>query len=301
VQIGSGILKIDTDCPECLMHRGFIETRKATSEPRKRLKTSIAMLKAIVENLKPDAVPGVIGTIREEVIGRETGNNDLYAVDKRESNTQALSLLPGLRDKITGTQSNVERFRLASRLSAIGNLIEFDILGYSVRLDQLEAQIQQVEFGIDNSDSALELSKSSKNVMLLTDNAGEIAFDILLVEELKRIGLSVTVAVKNAPIMNDATLEDALQVGMNKVADNVITTGQACVGLLYDDTSPEFRQVLDKMDLIVAKGMGHYETMTERNWNQPILHVLIAKCRPVASSLGIMRGQGAILLRRPKV
>ena len=294
-------MKIDTDCPECLIHRGFIETHKATSEPRKVVKTSIAMLKAIVENLKPDSVPGVIGTIREEVIGRETGNNDLYAVDKRESNTQALILLPGLRDKITATQSEVERFRLAARLSAIGNLIEFDILGYSVRLDQLEAQIQQVEFGIDNADSALELLKSSKNVMLLTDNAGEIAFDILFVEELKRIGLSVTVAVKNAPIMNDATLEDALQVGMNKVADNVITTGQACVGLLYDDTSPEFRQVLDRMDLIVAKGMGHYETMTERNWNQPVLHVLIAKCRPVASSLGIKRGQGAILLRRPKL
>ena len=294
-------MKIDTDCPECLIHRGFIETHKATSEPRKVVKTSIAMLKAIVENLKPDSVPGVIGTIREEVIGRETGNNDLYAVDKRESNTQALILLPGLRDKITATQSEVERFRLAARLSAIGNLIEFDILGYSVRLDQLEAQIQQVEFGIDNADSALELLKSSKNVMLLTDNAGEIAFDILFVEELKRIGLSVTVAVKNAPIMNDATLEDALHVGMNKVADNVITTGQACVGLLYDDTSPEFRQVLDRMDLIVAKGMGHYETMTERNWNQPVLHVLIAKCRPVASSLGIKRGQGAILLRRPKL
>jgi len=294
-------LKIGVDCPECLIHRGFVEIQKATTDEEKRIKVAIAVLKAIADNLNPNAVPGVIGTLRENVIKRETQNADLYAQEKRTSNIRALDLLPRVTERIQRINDPLERFRSAARLSAIGNLVEFDILGYSVRLDDLEAQIDNVKFGIDDSREAFKLAKSAKRALLLTDNAGEIVFDRPFVEELKRIGLSVTVAVKSAPIMNDATLDDAVQVGMNSVADKVMTTGEACVGLMLNSISEDFHQTLNESDLVIAKGMGHYETMTERCWKQPILHVLIAKCRPIALSLGTERGQGAILLRQPEL
>lgn len=294
-------MKIGVDCPECLLHRGFIEIYKATTDDEKRVKTAIAVLKTIADNLSLNAVPGVIGTLRENVIRRETQNSDLYGPDKRASNTHALNLLPRLTERIEKVEDDLERFRLVARLSAIGNLIEFDILGYNARLDELESQIENVKFGIDDCEKAFELAKLSKKVLLLTDNAGEIVFDRPFVEELKRIGLCVTVAVKSAPIMNDATMDDAIQAGMDGVADRVMTTGEACVGLSLSGTSQDFRQTLNRSDLVIAKGMGHYETMTERDWNQSILHVLIAKCRPIAMSLGVERGQGAILLRRPKL
>ncbi len=290
-------MKIGLDCPECLVHRGLIEICKATSDNEKRIKTAVIVLKAISDSLSVDAVPGIIGTMREKIIQRETNTVDLYAQDKYASNKQALNLLPMLTKRANKIEDAVERFRWVSRLSAIGNLVEFDILGYSVDLDNLESKVDSVRFGIDDSEKALKLAKLSKEVLLLTDNSGEIVFDIPLIEELKRNALSVTVAVKSAPIMNDATMEDAIQTGMDKVADNVIATGQACVGLTLESVSHEFRQVLDQSDLVIAKGMGHYETMTERNWKQPILYLLIAKCRPIASSLAIERGQGAILLR----
>jgi uncharacterized protein with ATP-grasp and redox domains len=294
-------LKIGVDCPECLIHRGFIEVRKATTIDEIRIKTSIAVLKTIAENLSPNAVPGVVGTLREDVIRRETQNSDLYSQDKRISNIQALNLLPRLIERIEKTEDDLERFRLTAKLSAIGNLIEFDIMGYSARLDELESQVEKVRFGIDDSEKAFKLAKSSKKVLLLTDNAGEIVFDRPLVEELKRLGLTVTVAVKSAPIMNDATMDDAIQAGMDRVADKVVTTGEACVGLMLNDASQDFQEIVSESNLVVAKGMGHYETMTERDWGQPIVHVLIAKCRPIALSLGVERGQGAILLRRPKL
>jgi len=294
-------LKIGVDCPECLVHRGFIEIQKATADEEKRLRVAIAVLKAIVENLNPDAVPGAIGTLRERVIRQETRNPDLYLQEKRISNIHALNLLPRITEKIQRINDPLERFRSIVRLSAIGNLVEFDILGYSVRLDDLEAQIDNVKFGIDDSEETFRFARSSKSALLLTDNAGEIVFDRPLVEELKRIGLYVTVAVKSAPIMNDATFDDAVQAGMHSIADEVITTGEACVGLALNDASEDFHKRLNESDLVIAKGMGHYETMTERAWSQPILHVLIAKCRPIAMSLGIERGQGAILLRRPKL
>ncbi len=294
-------MKIGLDCPECLVHRGIIEICKATDDDEKRIKTAVIVSKAISDNLNVDAVPGIIGTLREKVIQRETHTSDLYAQEKYVSNKQALNLLPMLTERVQKIEDEIERFRLAARLSAIGNLIEFDILGYNVNLDNLENKVDNVRFGIDDSEKAFRLAKLSKKALLLTDNAGEIVFDMPLVEELKRIGPSVTVAVKSAPIMNDATMQDAIQTGMDKVADRVMTTGQACVGLTLDGVSHDFRQALDQSDLVIAKGMGHYETMTERNWNRPILHVLIAKCRPIASSLGVERGQGAILLREIKL
>ena len=299
--MGWEILKIKVDCPECLLHRGFVEIYKATPDDEKRMKAAIAVLKAVADNLTPQAVPGVIGTLREDVIRRETQNPDLYANDRRASNKAALNLLPALIERIEKIDDALERFRFAAKVSTVGNLIEFNILGYSVQLDELQTQVDHVKFGTDDSEDAFKLAKSSSRALLLTDNAGEIVFDKPLVAELKRIGLSVTVAVKNAPIMNDATMDDAIHVGMDKVADKIITTGEATVGLSLNGTSQNFRQVLNQSDLVIAKGMGHYETMTERDWNQPILHLLIAKCRPIATSLGIERGQGAMLLRRPKL
>jgi len=294
-------LKIGVDCPECLVHRGLMEISKSTEDREKRIRAAAAVLKVIAENLQVNAVPGVIGTMREAVIRRETGNPDLYATDKHVSNIQVLRLIPKLEEKVANVNEGFERFKLAARFSTIGNLIEFDILGYNAKLDELDSQFQGVRFGIDDSDEAFRLAKLSKRVLFLTDNAGEIAFDKVLVKELKRVGLSVTVGVKSAPIMNDATRDDAIQVGLDRVADRVMVTGEACVGLLFDNTSPEFRQALGESDLIVAKGMGHYETMTERDWTQPVLHLLVAKCRPVAANLGIEKGQGAIYLRRPKL
>jgi uncharacterized protein with ATP-grasp and redox domains len=294
---GPATVKIGIDCPECLLHRGFLEIRKATVDDEKRIRTAIAIVKTVSDNLSPHAVPGVIGTLRETIIRQETGNSDPYAEDKRLSNTSALNLLPRLTRKIKEAHDDLQRLSVATRLSAIGNLIEFDILGYNVHLEKLEAQIDDVKFGIDDSNDFFRVAKSSKTAVLLTDNAGEIAFDRLVVNELKRIGLSVTVAVKSSPIMNDATLEDAIQVGMDRVADKVITTGEASVGLQLSGTSQDFRLAFSQSDLVIAKGMGHYETMTEREWDQPILHLLIAKCRPVALSLGVERGQGAIFLR----
>jgi len=294
-------LKIDVDCPECLVHRGLMEISKFTGDRERRIRASAAVLKVIAENLQPNAVPGAIGTMREVVIRRETGNPDLYTTDKQISNMQALRLIPKLEEKIANVNDGFERFKLAVRFSTIGNIIEFDILGYNAKLDELDSQFKGVRFGIDDCDEAFRLANLTKRVLLLTDNAGEIAFDKLLVRELRQVGLSVTVAVKSAPIMNDATLDDAVQVGLDRDADRVITTGGACVGLLFAGTSPEFRQALGESDLIIAKGMGHYETMTERDWTQPVLHLLVAKCRPVAASLGIEKGQGAIYLRRPKL
>jgi len=142
------------------------------------------------------------------------------------------------------------------------------------------------------------LIKRAKSVLFLPDNAGEIAFDTLLVKELQSLGKTVTVAVKNSPILNDATLNDAKEVGMDKVADGLMTIGTDSIGLLLDETSPEFREKLSKSDYLIAKGMAYYETLTEIKFNKPVACLLRAKCFPVAHSVGVAKGSNAALLLR---
>ncbi len=136
---------------------------------------------------------------------------------------------------------------------------------------------------IDDTNMIYELAKKANTILYLTDNAGEIVLDTLLVEQLKDMGAKVTVAVKGGPIINDATVEDSEASGMSKIADKIITTGTDAVGFAAKEVSAEFREAYASVDLIFAKGMGYAETLTEYKLVKPHALLLRTKCNPVAN------------------
>jgi hypothetical protein len=156
--------------------------------------------------------------------------------------------------------------------------------------------IQSATLAVDRTWEIYKLLRKSESVLFLTDNAGEIAFDTILVKEIRRLGPKVTVAVKSSPILDDALLSDAYEVGMDKVADKIVTTGSNSVGLFLEEVSAEFRECWQNSDLILAKGMGYYETLTEINLGKPTGNLLTAKCNPVAQSVGVKKESHLALL-----
>jgi uncharacterized protein with ATP-grasp and redox domains len=166
-----------------------------------------------------------------------------------------------------------------------GNIMEFDIPGHRFTLNSLATVLREAskDLAIDDIDKAYELAKKANSVLYLADNAGEIVFDTLLVEQLKNMGLKVTYVVKGAPVINDATMEDAVLCNMDKLADEVITTGCDAVGLQKKEASPEFLKVYDNAELVFAKGMGYAETLTEYKLLKPHLLMFRTKCVPVAN------------------
>jgi hypothetical protein len=163
--------------------------------------------------------------------------------------------------------------------------MEFDIPGHKFTLDSLAACLREAskDLFIDDIDKAYDLAKKANSVLYLADNAGEIVFDTLLVEQLKNMGLKVTFVVKGGPVINDATLEDVPLSGMDKFADEIITTGTDAVGLQKSQVSSEFMAVYDKAELVFAKGMGYAETLTEYKLTKPHLLLFRTKCVPVAN------------------
>ena len=242
------------------------------------------LVKMMGERFNPQVVPSFIGAERDRIIKSVTGCPDAYEDMKREANEQAIELLPRLRMNVNEVPED-ERFRRACLISCLGNVIEYDVPGHSSDIDAALKLLNE-GFCIDHTDRLRELLYDKAHVLLLTDNAGEIAFDRLVVQELHRLGCTVTVAVKGGPSLNDALMEDAVAVGMTGEADEVITTGAEAIGVQLEISSDEFRDAFYNVDVIIAKGMANWETLTEVPAPCPLMYLLRTKCEPVADTVG---------------
>jgi len=295
-------LKVEIECLSCIIHRGYLEIAEATKNPDLQFKAASALLEYMAKEFKPDAVAAVLGTVRDRIIKQISSNLDVYAERKRASNQVALRLLPSIKNLIEKETSQEKRFRKACLAAIVGNIIEFDIPEHEVNLNQLEQLIVDAEkdLAIDEILEIYEEAKKTSSILFLTDNAGEIAFDKLLVSKLKQLSAKVIVVVKDGPILNDATLEDAKAVSMYDVADAVITTGADAVGMpLPEERSEEFIKAYDEADFVIAKGMGYVETLTEIKLKQPLAFLLRTKCNPVARYFRVSRGKNVAKLVKP--
>jgi hypothetical protein len=284
-------LKVEAECAACILNRAAAEATEATTNPALRFRVMTELLRLLSKEFRPTAVPADLGTKRDRLIKRITDNNDPYKRSKRISNEKALKLLPYVRKLVEEGYAQQDRFKKACLCAMVGNMIEFDIPGHKFTFTGLRKSFRDAgkDLVIDDTDKIYELAKKANTVLYLADNAGEIVFDTLLAEQLKNMGLNVTVAVKGGPVINDATLEDAEVSGMSKIADRIITTGTDAVGLPLKEVSAEFLDVYNSVDIVFAKGMGYVETLTELKLKKPHALLFRTKCNPVANFFGAER------------
>lgn len=291
-------MKVEAECAACIVNRAVAEAMEATTNPALRFRVMVELFKLLSREFKPTAVPAHLGTKRDRLIKRITGNDNPYGREKRRSNEKALKLLPYARKIVEEGYTQRERFKRACLCAIVGNIIEFHIPGHKFTYGGLRKLFRDAgkDMVIDNVNKVYELAKKAQTVLYLTDNAGEIVFDTLLVEQLKNMGVTVIVGVKGGPVLNDATVEDAEVSGMSKIADKVITTGTDAVGLMLKEFSKEFLEVYDSVDLVFAKGMGYAETLTEYKLKKPHVLLFRTKCNPVANFFGVPRDKNVAKL-----
>ena len=286
-------MKVEVECATCVLHRGYMEILDATSDHAIQFRAMTALMRLLSREFKPTAVAAKLGTKRDRLVKRVTGNSDPYEKKKWLSNKQALEILPQAKKFVASSSSPEAKFRRACLCSIVGNIIEFDIPEHEFKFEDIGKLIQQGEndLAIDEIFKIHDAAKQAKEILYLTDNAGEIAFDTLLVRELKNLGAHVTVAVKGKPIMNDALIQDAKAVGMHEVADDLISNGTDTVGLFPQECSKRFLSLYRSADLVVVKGMGYAETLTEIKLKVPHALLLRTKCQPVANYFGVSKNK----------
>ncbi len=293
-------MKVTLECAHCLLERAINQIKLATDDPDLQMRVVEAITKFLGENFSGEAVPSHIGTDRDLIVQKLTGK-DPYESLKRMSNEMALSILPELQVLIEEKEDFNEQFRTAALIAAAANAIEFDVTGREFSLTELRTIIENVEADlfIDHLDQFKELCKSVNEVLYLMDNAGEIVLDMLLIKEIKRLGPRVIAVVRGGPVLNDATMIDAEEIGLADCADEVLDTGAPAIGVNLERNSEEFKELFHTAELIVAKGMGNFESMTEFEPACPIVHILRTKCNPVAEEIGVPKNKNVILMRMP--
>lgn len=293
-------MKVTLHCAHCLLERAINQVKLATDDEDLQMKVVSEMLDFLAKNFTNESVPSHIGTDRDLLVQEMTGR-DPYEALKRESNLMALGILKELKDLIDEVPRPEDRFRRAALIAAAANAIEFDVSGRDFSLDELRDIIDSVEadLAIDQVDEFRELCSTVTEVLYLMDNAGEVVLDMILISEIRRLGPRVVAVVKGGPVLNDATMIDANEVGLHDCADAVIDTGASAIGVNPDRNSEDFKNALAKAELVVAKGMGNYESMTEIELHGPVVHILRTKCPPVAQHVGVDLNRNVVLIRRP--
>ena len=200
---------------------------------------------------------------------------DRYKEEKEISNRFVLERLDQIRDRVENAEDPVYA---GLQFSVLGNYIDFAALQNEVdfdRLDELLAQGEQLELDRESYASLCADLASGRELLYLTDNAGEIGFDRVFAEQIHRKypHLNITFCVRGAPALNDATREDAALVG---IPFPVIDNGNRVAGTQIDLLSQEAKDALDKADVIIAKGQANTETMYGCGYN--VYYVFLIKC-----------------------
>lgn len=227
--------------------------------------------------LKQGVVSIQVATPMHDVIKLTTGNPDPYRSTKDIEIDEARQLYELVKD------SYQEDFVSYLRLAALGNAIDF-----FRPIEEVKREIKSLtlQFAIDDSALLEGKVRNSRAILYLADNAGEIFFDVPLLNLMRKYARTVYV-VKENPVQNDITAEDIRRSGMVAAAGEWMTTGTATPGILFSLASDEFRQAFDSADFIFAKGMGYYESLEELPADGRIFFCLKAKCGPVARSLNV--------------
>jgi hypothetical protein len=213
------------------------------------------------------------------------GDSDPYKNIKERSNRIALSLVPKAEKFINDSK---DKLRAAVICAVVGNVFDFGIKSSIAAPEKLEDDFEKMcknGLEVDDTEKIKKYLKKNSRVLLFTDNCGEIVFDKLLCREIKKFGVHLTVVVRESPIMNDATFEDAEKLGFKDAVDEIIYSSNA-VGIDFNEISDKLKGRIENAGLIICKGMGMYEAFCEKEY-RPIVYLLRTKCRPVADDLGL--------------
>jgi len=273
-------MKARVGCVPCYLKQALSAAREVTDDPEEQLK----VLRAVAEEApyySLEATPAENSTYALWLTNKILNCSDPFHSKKSAYNRLALEAYERLREIVDTSE---EGLRTAVKIAAAGNIVDLGILG-EVDVEAALTEVLTSGFAIDDFPEFARALFSAKRVLYLGDNAGEIVFDRILIEEFGE--KDVVFAVKGAPILNDATLEDAWAAGMDKVAQ-VMSNGSPMIGTNLKGCSPEFQREFWSADLIIGKGQGNFETLD--GLQAPLFFILRAKCEEVATELGIKAG-----------
>ena len=278
-------MKLNLDCIPCFQRQALQAVRFISDDEKLHERVLREVAKKLLES-NWDSTPPELAHQIHSIVKRITKENDPYKKVKRESNDLVLKMYPELKEKVKKSR---EPLRTAVRLAIAGNIIDFGV-PHEFNLEETVREVLKKQFAIDDYRKLKEKLKDAETLLFFVDNAGEIGLDKLLVEtflEAKKLE-KIDFVVKGGPIINDATLEDAVYMGLDGLPNSeFLTISNGEVGTGPARSSQTVKRWIREHDVVVSKGQENYEGLSEHNG---LFFMLMVKCHIIASDLGVEVG-----------
>ena len=269
-------MKTFLDCLPCMMSQALRAGRMATDD-EKKIKRLLDSIGAMMKDIPLENTPPETGDIIYKEVRKITGVADPYKKIKESNIQEAISLYPELKEIIRKSDN---KLLIAIRIAIAGNVIDLGV-GKEFNIVEDVRIILNQEFGIFDFNEFVKHLEKANSILYIGDNAGESVFDKILIEELKK---PVTYVVRDIPVINDVTYEDAIASGINEVAE-IISSGSSAPAVIPELCDENFMKKFNAADMVISKGQGNYEGLS--NVERSVFFLLKAKCHVIANDLNV--------------
>ncbi|MGM0437632.1 MAG: damage-control phosphatase ARMT1 family protein [Bacillota bacterium] len=282
-------MEIKLDCLPCIF-RQVLESARMATDDKKLIREIMNDYARMVPEIEDSTMAPIIAGKMQKLIKEKTGVVDPYQKFKEKNMLTAKKFLPLVKKEIDKSADSVFA---ALVMSAMGNSID---AGVSLNVDiekNIELALKNGFVKSDYNKFKKELAKAD-DLLIIADNAGEAVFDKILLKELNSCDLKITYAVREIPILNDISKKEVKDLGLDKYAQ-VISSGSTAPGMVMEEASPEFEKSYKNSDIIISKGQGNLEGLSDVS--EEIYYLLKAKCSLVADLLGVEVGDFVFMLK----
>ena len=283
-------MKTYLDCIPCFFKQALTAARIAGLNETK-IKKIFNHLASVIPEIPLHSTPPEIGMIVYKAIYQAAEIEDPFKEAKHRSTEYLLGIYRELKEQVV---SSADPLYTALKLSALGNAIDYGAdPDFDIKNDILE--IQDTDLDVYHYAQFKKELEQTESILFIADNAGETVMDKLLIEQLKK---KVIYAVRSRPIINDATLDDAREAGIHKVAE-IISSGCDAPGTILRLCSDNFLHIFNSADIIISKGQGNYETLSDAK--RLIFFLLKVKCPVIAADMHIKTGNLVLVSNKRSV
>ncbi|MCL2143203.1 MAG: ARMT1-like domain-containing protein [Methanomassiliicoccaceae archaeon] len=288
-------MEIRPECVPCLLKRVLFQAELADNGSE--MEALKAAMDAFSRGLRKGRNSAEIATEVHRAAYRAMNVKDPYLELKIRADAVAGEFIDTASHHISSSGDPV---RAAMLIACIGNIMDFGIEKAIDDPDRFREEFNRLigeGLGHDDTDIVKDILSKAKSIVYLFDNCGESQLDKLLIREIRKKGIKVTGVVRGAPILNDVAIDDAYRTGLDKELDGLYTTSEFRIGIDMNAVDTALREEMASADLMIAKGMANFESLSDQNVTMPIAYIMRTKCAPVADALKIPLNTNAVIVR----
>jgi uncharacterized protein with ATP-grasp and redox domains len=284
------MIRVHPDCYACFLRQ--VETAcKQGGLDEAATTRSLKRAALYISSVKTDDVPARVASRLHQIVRETSGVIDPFDNVKKEQKRRFEELHSMVREKVSERGDGIEP---AIFLAGAGNMYDFGIIS-PMEAERFFGNMDSLSKGVFEIDTLMSALSSSKIVGILLDNTGEAPFDLVLAERLFDMGIEVWFGVKGGPVIDDITYLDALELGLDKKVP-VVSNGSQAVGTDLEDISSEFREMINRSDIVISKGQANFETLYGKL--EGCFFLFVCKCPVVEKVTGADYGSIMLMANR---